>query len=216
MSEAVSQRESSKQHRRDRIIDTARNTIRKKGVDGLSIRTLADQAGVTVPTIYNLVGNKKAILEEIARDVIEQLVLAHKASTTKDPIAKVEEVVSQMMSIYAADEILCREVLGALERMESTITPTGHNNNPARIVAVEDCEHALEAGLLCGNFPIDVLAEGLLSAFRQAQQGWLLGRISLGEVQKRALIGCFIALAADAAPALHSRLVEKVSRLTSK
>lgn len=213
MNQAVSQRETSKQQRRERIISTARELIRTAGVDGLSIRNLADRAGVTVPTIYNLVGNKTAILEALAREITQQLVKAHRASTTSDPIAKVEEVVSQLLSIYAADEKLCREVLAALDRLDSPMSPTGNPNNPGKLVAIEDCEHALHEGLLLGNFPTLTLAEGLINAFTQAQNAWLLGHIALTDMEKSALKGCFITLAADASPALHARLVKKMRRL---
>ena len=213
MIEALSQRETSKQIRRDRIIDCARDLIIRKGFDSLSIRTLADLAEITVPTIYNLVGNKTAILEEIAAEIIQQLVLAHRSSTTRDPIEKVEEVVAKMRSIYAAEERLCREVLLALDRLDSPMSPRSNAANPGMVVAIEDCERALQEGLLAGRIPTDTLANGLISAFLQAQHAWLLGHISLQEMEKQALIGCFITLAADARPELHSRLVEKIQRL---
>lgn len=210
MNQIVSQRETSKQQRRERIISNARELIRSGGVDGLSIRNLADRAGVTVPTIYNLVGNKTVILETLAREITQRLVMTHRASTTADPIAKVEEVVQQLVAIYAADEKLCREVLAALDRLNSPMSPTGNPNNPAKLVAIEDCEHALQEGLLLGNFPTLTLAESLLNAFTQAQHAWLLGHITLTVMEYTALRGCFIALAADASPALHARLVKKV------
>lgn len=44
--------------RRARIIAEARRLIGEHGFDGLSLRKLAAAAGVTVPTIYNLIGGK--------------------------------------------------------------------------------------------------------------------------------------------------------------
>ena len=54
--------------RRDRILEAARALIAARGFDGLTMRELAQEAGVTVPTIYNLVGNKDEVLFSTVRE----------------------------------------------------------------------------------------------------------------------------------------------------
>ena len=53
------------QRRRDRILAEARRVLAEEGYDALSTRKLAQAAGVTAPTIYNLIGNKAEILEAL-------------------------------------------------------------------------------------------------------------------------------------------------------
>ena len=48
--------------RRERILAEARAIIGARGFDGLTMRALAQAVGVTVPTIYNLIGNKDEVL----------------------------------------------------------------------------------------------------------------------------------------------------------
>lgn len=48
--------------RREQILEAARAVIERDGYAGLSMRSLASKSGVTVPTIYNLIGNKEAVL----------------------------------------------------------------------------------------------------------------------------------------------------------
>ncbi len=48
--------------RRERILQAARDVIAERGFDGLTMRELAQAAGVTVPTIYNLIGSKDKVL----------------------------------------------------------------------------------------------------------------------------------------------------------
>jgi AcrR family transcriptional regulator len=48
--------------RRERILAEAREIIGVQGFDALTMRALAQAAGVTVPTIYNLIGNKDQVL----------------------------------------------------------------------------------------------------------------------------------------------------------
>ena len=213
MNQVLSQRESSKQVRRERIVDCARNLIRQEGFDALNIRALAEAADVTVPTIYNLVGGKTVILELMAREMVQQLVSAHETSTTRDPIEKAEEVIAEMRAIYTADEKLSREVMLALDKLDSPLVARSSFHQPGRVVAIEDWQRALDDGLLAGKISSRILARGLTNAFAQAQHSWLLGHISLQEMENQALIGCFITLAADAKPKLHARLVEKIQRL---
>ncbi len=48
--------------RRERILQSAREIIGEHGFEGLTMRELAQSAGVTVPTIYNLIGSKDKVL----------------------------------------------------------------------------------------------------------------------------------------------------------
>ena len=48
--------------RRERILQAARELIAEHGFEGLTMRELAQAAGVTVPTIYNLIGAKDEVL----------------------------------------------------------------------------------------------------------------------------------------------------------
>ena len=48
--------------RRERILQAAREIIADHGFEALTIRELAQAAGVTAPTIYNLIGSKDQVL----------------------------------------------------------------------------------------------------------------------------------------------------------
>jgi len=48
--------------RRERILAAAREIVAEQGTAGLSMRDLARKSRVTVPTVYNLVGGKDAVL----------------------------------------------------------------------------------------------------------------------------------------------------------
>ena len=65
----MSKRTLQMKRRRDRILDAARELISDQGYEHLTMRTLAEASGVTVPTIYNLIGNKDAVLGAIFRFV---------------------------------------------------------------------------------------------------------------------------------------------------
>ena len=52
-------RQANKKLRRERIFDIAKRLIASKGVEDFTISELANEAGVTTPTIHNLFGKKK-------------------------------------------------------------------------------------------------------------------------------------------------------------
>lgn len=57
--------EQNKQRNRDRILTAAETILRDEGLERLSMRYLAEVAGVSLRTPYNLFGSKTAILAEL-------------------------------------------------------------------------------------------------------------------------------------------------------
>ena len=62
MLEPVSVRAHNMQKRRARILAEARGLLARGGFEAMNLRDLARLAAVTVPTIYNLIGNKEEVI----------------------------------------------------------------------------------------------------------------------------------------------------------
>lgn len=58
----MSRLEEQMTERRQRILEAARAIIGEQGYEALTMRDLARHSRVTVPTIYNLIGNKEQVL----------------------------------------------------------------------------------------------------------------------------------------------------------
>ena len=54
--------------RRQQILEAARRLIESQGYEGLTMRNLAVESGVSVPTLYNLVGNKEQVFFAAVED----------------------------------------------------------------------------------------------------------------------------------------------------
>jgi len=65
--------ERQKAERRARILAVARKLITRRGVAGLTMRDLAAESGVSVPTIYNLVGGKSALLFALLQEMVVRI-----------------------------------------------------------------------------------------------------------------------------------------------
>jgi AcrR family transcriptional regulator len=59
--------------RRQRILHEARRLITRGGIEALNLRALARAAEVTVPTIYNLLGNKEALVVALFSDALQEI-----------------------------------------------------------------------------------------------------------------------------------------------
>lgn len=210
--EPIGAREASKVHRRNRILDAAKTIIRELGHESLSIRSLAVSAGVSTPTIYNLVGSKHDILLALADDLMSQLERAHHVREISNPIEQVEEVINQTIAVFDADEHYSRQLhLGleaeSLDRFEQSLRTRG------RQVALDDCRRALQLKYLRGDIDPELLGNRFADGFQNAQRAWLRGELNLEGVRREALTSCFIILAADAVTKFRTRLIEAIRAL---
>jgi AcrR family transcriptional regulator len=67
----MSLHDEHKAERRARILQAARRLIARRGVRSLNMRDLADEARVSVPTVYNLIGGKQELLGALLQNLIE-------------------------------------------------------------------------------------------------------------------------------------------------
>lgn len=65
--------EQNKQRNRDRILAAAETILRNEGLEQLSMRYLAEVAGVSLRTPYNLFGSKTAILAELLTRTLDTM-----------------------------------------------------------------------------------------------------------------------------------------------
>jgi AcrR family transcriptional regulator len=69
----VTLHEQNKQRNRDRILAAAEAILRNEGLEHLSMRYLAEVAGVSLRTPYNLFGSKTAILAELLTRTLDTM-----------------------------------------------------------------------------------------------------------------------------------------------
>jgi AcrR family transcriptional regulator len=65
-------RTTNKLRRRNQILQAAHDLIARKGVGALSMRTLADAAQVSVPTIYALVGGRDDVIAALMAEGVHR------------------------------------------------------------------------------------------------------------------------------------------------
>jgi len=157
--------------RRERILDAARSVISEQGYDCLTMRSLARASGVTVPTIYNLIGNKDAVLGATILDGGTRFF--GEVRPGAGPVALLEKNVAELLRQPAYYKPLLRVLLhgGASEAMAEIDS-----------LYLEHLQATLEA--MAGRGELEpwvdcaILAERLLSNLYGAASEWATGLIS--------------------------------------
>jgi AcrR family transcriptional regulator len=96
-------RREQKAERRERILTTARQRIGERGYEALTMRDLARGARVTVPTIYNLIGGKEAVLfaaiEEQTAQFLASIDRAQRSSPVSHALSVVESCATELLRL---------------------------------------------------------------------------------------------------------------------
>ena len=201
--------------RRQRILSVARTTVAREGVDGLTVRKLASEAGVTVPTIYNLIGNKDDLLRRLLDELVSRAERALKEVEEDDPIEATARVVGTLATLFAEEEDFCRAALRAGQGLERS----GSKSSTLRIwqrsaqIAKRICLDASDAGLLRGDCAPERIGERAYDSYRIAAIDWLDAVIDVAEFERNALIGFYLCLSADAVPRFRRALMARIAEI---
>lgn len=205
-------RTRNKDKRRADILHIARKTLAREGFGALKIRDLAAKAGVTVPTIYNLIGGKPELLSALVSEMVDQLMWVPDQPLDVAIDQLFVNQVNRMSNLFASDEdsfraaFLAGDQLGLFDRA----SPTGFYSQAVR-VPVEACRVARSQGLLTGQVSCEALGHQLYGCYRLARQDWSSGYIELPEFRVQALTGMCLCLAADASKPLRTRVINRIA-----
>ena len=198
--------------RRERILEAARHIIAINGFDSLSLRELAMSAEVTVPTIYNLIGNKAALVEALFDETITPFENLQYIPNDSDPVAGPEDFLQRVISTMHENENYYRAEFLARDRLADA-GDTVALSIQKRIVqiAIEACGQATAVGLTAGKLSTQQLGLMIADHFLLAYRDWAHGRIDLDNFSEKVVIGTYICLAADASPNYRDEILEKLN-----
>lgn len=211
-----STRQLNMQKRRDRILSEARKIISENGFEAFNLRDLADLSELTVPTVYNLIGNKDQILKELiagAYAELDEKFSEHPAVTASELPATIAKI---MIELLSTQEAYYRATAMASERMEGreeVFGKTGVMRTSLSNVTGNLCERALEDGLLKGNIRQQLMVEQMVPALQLAFRDWAYRLISLEEMRTTLLSALYVGLAADAVDAYRAEITSALTEL---
>ena len=207
-------REESKDQRRRQIVSAARSLMQQTGNAGFSMKSLADQAGVSLATSYNLFGSKQAIMFAVL-----DADLAHYQSRLEKLRADKLEVffraVSLATQLYATEPGFYKAVLFAIYN-DGGREYRAMFSGPRHAMWKEMVQDAVDAGVLAADTAPDIFAVHLGRAFFSCILEWVSGELTLAGLEIWVHYGFAIALRAMATPASAARLDKKLRQLQKR
>ncbi|MDG1877415.1 MAG: TetR/AcrR family transcriptional regulator, partial [Acidimicrobiales bacterium] len=153
-------RERGMKERRDRIVDAAADLVSQGNVSALTMRALSGAAGVSVPTVYNLIGSREdvliAVIERAGEAIEPEL-----AALGGDPIERCFRIADCLITRVTAPTSLIQSVYA--EGLGPAISGSGLR--PLRQYGLATGLAILEAAE-CGDLElittVQLLAESLM------------------------------------------------------
>jgi AcrR family transcriptional regulator len=206
-------RQANKKLRRERIFNIAKRLIAEKGLEDFTISELAEEAGVTTPTIHNLFGKKSDIIKELVSNLIEEMKVAT-LDPPIDPIENAKFFVDNVVATFEQDTDFYRAALMSAEqvRLFDPRIPDGLFQRAQRVAAPR--KDWYEAGLFLGNIEPSTIMKRVHNSNRLARLDWVSGYIDLNQFRHQVLEGILLVYASDASPEFHVRLSEEINGLS--
>ncbi|MCW1383167.1 TetR/AcrR family transcriptional regulator [Novosphingobium sp. KCTC 2891] len=206
---ARGRREAGKEERRHRIIQAAREMIRETGRTGLSMRALAERAGVSLATPYNLFGSRGAVVLAVLEDV-RDFQARFAQVRNGDPVDHILAVVDLAVEFYLGDPAfyttLWREVFSVSGEVRTAIY------NPRRdefwLGLVNDIA---AAGALREEIDTALLLRQLDHQFRSVMLDWVAGDLSAGLLGPTIKLGYALILCGAASDEARERIAHRVA-----
>ena len=154
------------------LVDAAHALVRETGGAGFSMRQLAQRAGVSPATPYNLLGSKSEVLRRVVLDEYASFAARLCDLPPQPPLDRLLSAIDLISVHYAAEPDFYRGLYGALIGVEA---------NPLREVMSEEGQHlwgqmvgaALASGELAPLVDADVLTALLLRTVASSVEAWL-------------------------------------------
>ena len=206
-------RQANKKLRRERIFNIAKRLIAEKGLEDFTISELAEEAGVTTPTIHNLFGKKSDIIKELVSNLIEQMKIAS-LDPPIEPIENAKFFVDNVVATFEQDTDFYRAALMSAEqvRLFDPRIPDGLFQRAQQVAAPR--KDWYEAGLFLGNIEPSTIMKKVHNSNRLGRIDWVSGYIDLNQFRHQVLEGILLVYASDASPEFHVRLSKEIKRLS--
>jgi AcrR family transcriptional regulator len=172
---------------RTRILHAARKLFDQKGLEGLSLRSVAKRIRITPMAIYRHFDSKEALVDALVLDGLARWSARVEALPSAEGVAKLEQVGEAFLA-FALEEPRRFEAAFLIHSKKARRYPDDFvaGRSPAGTVQLEAIEQAMADELLEADSAIEILmtnaalAQGLVTLYRA-------GRIAGGEAGFRKL-----------------------------
>ncbi|MCY3933109.1 MAG: TetR/AcrR family transcriptional regulator [Acidobacteria bacterium] len=217
----MGRREANVAARRQRILESARSLLQEAGPEGLSMRKLARQAGLSVTTLYNLLGSREQILQALIKDSVQRLEEpAPDARATRDPLRRAVRAMEGILQYVIDNGDLLRPLIvadfrtGSWSRLAQQ-DEAAHFKSSKEAVRAAITE-ALHNGQLRNVVGLEFLEVQLHVGWELALDLWAFGVLDDEAFRLKSLSGFYVTLLAFAEPHVRPGIEKELRRLERK
>lgn len=187
--------ESRQQRTRAEILHAVGEIIAADGLDGLTMRKLADRAGVAVATLYNQFDDRDGVLVAFVSNGLDQLEFELDEQPAADPIDGIRVLFAALDETIDARTHVWRPVIATLRSVPDS--PRMGSVGERIVAAIEaDLDKARAAGLLVADCKVDRLAWHIFVSWMRGLERWAQGTIDWDLYRSSSQTAIEVALAA--------------------
>jgi len=200
--------------RRARILAAASARLAQGGYGALTLRELARDAEVTVPTIYNLIGAKEEVVVALVEQALDLLEAHLEDMPPMRGLARAEAVIAGSFTLFAGStsKVFC-SVFRCLQEMiaHSEKNTLGPMFSRAGKVYEQAILEASEAGMLRGDLLVLPLAHHILHGVTETFKLWGVHALPIADAEARAFYTLYTSFLADSTPGGREMLLAKLA-----
>jgi AcrR family transcriptional regulator len=187
--------ERRQERTRQHVLDATGALVAEAGLDGLTMRKLAERAGVAVATLYNQFGDREGVLVAFVSAGLDQLEVDLDAQPDVGAIETTRQLFEALDVEFSADPAVWRPIFAS---MQSGLQTHGMGEVGDRVVAYIEADLAKAAA--DGKFAVDVdtaaLARHIFITRTNRLEKWANGAIEWDQYRSSAVLGLELILAA--------------------
>ncbi len=217
----TNRRETNVAARRQRILESARELLQETGPEGLSMRKLARQAGLSVTTLYNLLGSREEILQALIKDSVGRLEApAADTGAARDPLRRASKAMEGILRYTVDNGDLLRPLIvadfktGSWTRLGQQAEGEHFKSSKEAIrVAIIEAQADGQLRKVVGQKFLEVQ---LYLGWELALDQWAYGVLDDEVFRLKSLGGFYTALLAFAEPHVRPGIEKELRRLERK
>jgi AcrR family transcriptional regulator len=186
--------ERRQERTRREVIDAAGLLIAESGVEGLTMRKLAERAGVAVATLYNQFGDRDGVLVAFVSSGLDQLEIELDAQPDAGPIDTTRELFDALDDNLVAEPEVWRPIFASLKSGSG-----GHGMGAVgdRVVAyiTSDLAKAAVDGLFVVDVDVEGLARHVFNTRMNRVEKWAQSAIDWDQYRMSSTLGLELILA---------------------
>ena len=193
--------------RRD-VLDATGALIAETGVDGLTMRRLAERAGVAVATLYNQFGDRDGVLVAFVSAGLDQLEVELDAQPDAGPIDTTRALFDALDENFATEPEVWRPIFASL-KSEDGAHGMGEVGDRVVLYIERDLAKASAASMFAPVVDVERLARHVFVTRIARLEKWASGAIDWEWYRSSSRLGLELSLAAVLSEPFRSRALER-------